>query len=251
MKIRMTALLAAAALVLTLASCGDKEASSVRPMTIQERTTAATEPASAAEISTEPATYHERHDYEDGVLVGHWKNDEADIMLSNSGKVTAMFDISEIMMIDRDGTFMLSGDEQPKSDYDGSTLTLYTYGEEEDSEPIEFLTLSRADEPDPDSYDGVYNIETADFKERLAGLYVSEDTSDIDVQINIKYGKFRVSLSDFCDYTQNGDEFTLSLPDSLDGSVTDELSDSTFVLEGDSVTFYSSSGVAEQFVKAE
>ena len=252
MKKRVTALLATAAAVLSLASCGSKEESSVRPMVIEESTTAAIQTTTAApeQPSAEPATFHERHDYEDGVLVGRWEGDEADIVLSDSGKVTAEFDISEVMLLEKDGTFMLSGEEQPKAEYDGSRLTLYTNGEEE-GDVVEFLTLTRADEPNPDSYDGLYNIETADFKQRLAGLFIDEEAADFEVQVRIRYGKFIVCLPDFCEYTQNGDEFSLLLPNSADGSIADELSDSTFVLEGDSVTFYNGEGIAEQFEKKE
>ncbi|MDO4863440.1 MAG: hypothetical protein Q4A05_04640 [Ruminococcus sp.] len=249
---RITAWLAAAAAALSLVSCGDGAESSVRPIKIEESATAAiqttTEPPS--QPTTERPTYHERHDYEDGVLVGRWEGDEADIVLQENGKVTAEFDISEIMMI-KDGVFMLSGEKEPPLEYDGTTLKIYANGEEEGSEPVEFLTLTRIDEPAPDSFDGLYSIDTEDFKQRLAGLFIDEETADIDVQMRIRRGHFIVCLPEFCDYSQNGDEFSLSLSYATDGSLADELTDSTFVLDGDSVTFYNSDGIPEQFERKE
>lgn len=253
MNKRITALIIGAAAVISLTSCGSKEESSVRPIKIEESATAAIETAqttSTTDVTTEIATFHERHDYEEGVLVGRWKGSEADIVLQENGKVSAEFDISEIMMIEKDGIFMLNGEEYPNVEYDGKTLTIMTNAEE-GKESIEFLTLSRIDEENPDSYDGLYEIETELFKEKIAGIVISDETANFDVQIRIRYGKFIICLPDFCEFTQNGDELSLTLPDGLDGSFADELSSSTFVLDGNTVTFYSHEGITEIFEKAE
>ena len=109
--------------------------------------------------------------------------------------------------------------------------------------------MKRVGDPEPDSYDGLYDIETELFKKQLAGLVVDEETADFNVQIRIKYGKFNVCLPDFCEYEQSGDEFSLKLPSFGDSSLTDGLTDSTFVLDGDHVTFYNSEGITEQFDK--
>ncbi|MBP5361965.1 MAG: hypothetical protein J6Y71_02905 [Ruminococcus sp.] len=253
MKRRLTFLLVGTAAILSLVSCGSKEDTSVRPIKIEESATAAIETtvsSAATNSSTEQTTFHERHDYEDGVLVGRWEGEEAEIVLQDNGKVTAEFDISEVMMIEKEGVFMLSGEEYPNVQYDGKTLTILTNGDD-DTDPIEFLTLSRKDEPNTESYDGLYDIETELFKEKLAGIIVDEDAADFDIQIRIRYGKFIVCLPEFCEYTQNGDEFSITLPYGSEGTLADELSDSTFVLDGDKVTFYTSEGISEQFEKKE
>lgn len=254
MNRKITALLIGAAAMLSLAACGEKEESSARPINIEKGTAAAVTtqaPTNAAgEAETQPATFHERHDYEDGVLVGRWSGDEADIVLQENGKVSAEFDISEVMMLSKDGSFMLSGETNPPVQYDGSTMTVFANAED-GGEAVEFLKLSRIGDPDPDSFDGLYDIATEEFKQKLAGIIVGDDTADFDVKLRIRYGKFIVCLPEFCDYTQKGDEFSLALEGSGDGSLIDELGDSTFVLDGDNVTFYTDEGISEQFEKKE
>ncbi|MCR5706657.1 MAG: hypothetical protein K6G82_00090 [Ruminococcus sp.] len=255
MNRRITAILTVAAAVLSLASCGDKEEQSVRPIVVAGSTEAPTSEASSeptSEPTTEAATFHEPHDYEDGVLVGRWAGDEADIVLQDNGKVSAEFDISEVMMLRSDGVFMLSGEEFPpeNTEYDGTELVIYTT-DEESGERVEFLRMQRRDDPAPDSYDGLYDIVTDLFKEKLAGLITGEETSELEVQMRIRRGNFIVFLPEFCEYTQSGDEFSLMLPNAADGSLADELGDSTFVLDGDQVTFYNGEGITEQFKKME
>lgn len=229
-----------------LAACGSSKETSQREI-ILEKTTAVTTEAQT-EPSSVPAVLHERHDYEDGVLVGRWEGTEADILIQDNGKISAEFDISDVMMIDDDGTFMLSGEEHPTVQYDGTTLNIFTNGEN-GGEPVSFLTLKRADESEQDGYDGLYDIDTENFRQKLAELVTGSDYTDSPVQIRIRYGKFRVCLPEFCDYTQKGDEFTLSMTDG--GSISDYLSDSTFVLDGDHVTFYNAEGITEQFDRTE
>ena len=255
MNRRITAILAVTAAALSLVSCGGKEESSVRPIVIAESTTAPTTEASSEATTAptaEPATFHERHDYEDGVLVGRWASSEADIVLQENGKVSAEFDISEVMMLRSDGVFMLSGEEFPleNTEYDGTELVIYTT-DEESGERIEFLRMKRRDDPVPDSYDGLYDIVTDLFKEKLSALVTSDETADFDVQMRIRNGNFIVCLPEFCEYTQNGDEFSLTLANTEEGSLADELGNSTFVLDGDHVTFYNEEGISEQFEKKE
>ena len=68
MKRTTTAMIVLAAALLTLTSCGNREKNTSSPDRKRPTTEAVTE------ASTEPATkadYHERHDYESGVLVGN------------------------------------------------------------------------------------------------------------------------------------------------------------------------------------
>lgn len=243
---KLTALIMGVCTAVSLASCGEKvtDTRPIQVVTAAPTTEAATEPV------TELPTFHERHDYEDGVLIGRWKSTEADVVLQENGKVSAEFDISEVMMIDSDGIFMLSGEEflPEQVEYDGTELVIYSKSDES-GELSEFLHLVRKDEPDLDRFDGVYEVETEYLRERLASAVIGSDASALDVELKIRHGHFIVSLPEFCDYTQKGDEFTLSFGDGSGDGFADSISNSTFVLDGDKCTFYNETGLTDIFTR--
>ena len=255
MKGKITAILVCTAASLVLASCGGKEESSSRP--IQTEPAASTNAAAqvtTAATTTKPAVQpvtHERHDYEDGVLIGRWEGADADIEFKENGLVSLEYDISEMMMINDDGTFMLSGDtySQEYVSYDGTTLTVLTKPEEGE-EQTELIKLVRKGDPDPVSYDGIYYIDNDYLKERLAGVLSGDEVADLDVEMKIKNGNFIIYLEDFCEYTQNGDVLELSVGEEA-GELAEELGDTTFVLDDDKCVIYNSNGITEKFWKAD
>lgn len=250
MKIRTALTVLCAAAAFTLTSCGGDESSEVRPYT--PPTTAAVTTQSTTQPTTEATTvadFHERHDYEDGVLVGHWIGDTADLYIQEDGMLSADFDISELMMFSSDGAFMLSGEKYPKENvqYDGATLTVVAdSGEDsEASEPVEIISLVRIGDPVPDEIDGRYTFASEKLKESLVSAIVGTE-EDIDITMLIRNGHCIISVSNFCSYTQKGDELTLS------GTLLDfggMGGDCTFVLDGDTCTIYDSNGVTDEFVK--
>lgn len=255
MKGKITAILVCTAAALVLASCGGKEESSARPIeTEPAATTLATAPVTTAATTTKPAVQpvtHERHDYEDGVLLGRWEGADADIEFKENGLVSLEYDISDIMLIKDDGTFMLSGDtySQEYVSYDGTTLTVLTKPEEGE-EQTELIKLVRKGEPDPVSYDGIYSIDNDYLKERLAGVLSGEEVSELNVEMKINRGNFIIYLEDFCEYTQKGDVLELSVGDEA-GALAEELGDTTFVLDDDKCVIYNSNGITEKFWKAD
>ncbi len=240
------------AAALVLASCGSKEESQVRQMTVEETATTTAAPVTTAATTTKPAVQpvtHERHDYEDGVLVGRWQGAGSDLEFKENGKVSLEYDISEVMMIDDDGTFMLSGDTYSADyvKYDGTTLTVLTKPETGE-EQTELIRLVRKGDPDPVKFDGVYTVESDYFRERLAGVIAGSGTAPLDVEMKIRNGHFIIYLEDFCEFTQKGDELHLSLGEG-EGELAEQLANSTFVLEDGKCVIYNSTGITDEFWK--
>lgn len=249
MKIKTALTVLCAAAALTLASCGGTESSESRTITSASGTTAPQNVTQPTTEATTAAEFHERHDYEDGVLVGRWRGDSAELYFQEDGMISADFDISVLMMFNSDGAFMLSGNEYPRENvqYDGTNLTVLADSTEEDeaAEPVEIISLIRTDEPNPDEIDGRYAFASEELKDNLVAAIVGEEAEDIDITMLIRNGHCIISIRDFCSYTQKGDVLMLS------GTLLDfsNVGDCTFVLDGDTCTIYDSNGDTDEFVK--
>lgn len=249
MKIRTALTVLCAAAALALASCGGAESSESRTITPASGTTAPQNVTQPTTEATTAAEFHERHDYEDGVLVGRWRGDSAELYFQEDGMISAEFDISALMMFKPDGTFMLSGNEYPKENvqYDGTNLRIVADSAEEDeaAKPAEIIGLIRTGDPDPDKIDGVYTFTNEDLKNGLVEAIVGEESEDIDMTVLIRNGHFIISVRGLCGYTQKGDVLMLS------GTLLDfsNVGDCTFVLDGDTCTIYDSNGDTDEFVK--
>lgn len=245
MKRIISVISAFSAALLVLAACGDKSGTENKaPLQFDTESSTAAEPTTVPEL-------HERHDYEDGVLIGHWEGDYSDLVFQENGMVSATFDISSFILFTHDGKFMINGETYPEDSvyYDGSLLKVSVPGGEGE-EPAEILSLVRVGEPVPEDIDGEYTIDSELLRDSLSSAIGAEDT-DIDIHMTIRNERCFIELPDFCSYIQNGDELKLSGEALEVSGIGDTLSDCTFVLEDGVCTFYDSTGYTDEYVKAE
>lgn len=246
MKRKLAALAAAFAFAAALASCGEKEEVPEIVLADPAETSAPATTATTAEPTTK-AALHERHDYEDGVLIGDWHGLFMDLTLKDDNTADADLDISDIFMIDTDGTVTYNDNEYPSESvsYDGSELTVNITPEGSDSS-VELVKLVRTGEPDPDSFNGEYTMSEGAFcKIIYSALDVDENDPDLKILIDNSY--FYIRTNNFCSYSQKADEITFSDLKFSTEMTGIELSDCTFVLDGDNFTLYDQYGVIDEF----
>lgn len=248
MKRTTTAMIVLAAALLTLTSCGNREKNTSSPDRKRPTTEAVTE------ASTEPATktdYHERHDYESGVLVGSWKGDFTDLDFCEDGTVSLHNDISDIIMFTSEKTLLFNGEEYPQENvrYDGSSLVVNVSA---NGEPVELLNASRIGEAAPDKLDGEYSFNSGYLVESLADSDEQKEKILPSLTMTIRNGHCFLTINSFCKYTQTADEVEFT-DCTVDPSLMEaEFGKSTFVLEEDGgFTLYDADGNTEKFVKAD
>ena len=249
---KTSAIIILAATLLTFTSCGNKSNNSET----REKTPAAQAVSTEASTeSTEPTTipdYHERHNYDDGVLVGNWKGDFASLEFSEEGSLSLLNDISEIIMFTNDKTIMFNGNEYPQENvvYDGTSLKVVI--PTENGENVELLNAERNGDANPDNLDGEYDLTSGFLAESLLESAEETETKMPDTSLTIRNGHCFITIKNFCKYSQNADVVEFS-DCTVDPSIMDyEFGRSTFTLNDDgSFTLYDVDGNTETFEKEE
>ena len=114
----------------------------------------------SSETVSESAPDRTVNDYENGILVGQWKNEQTNIMTFNEdGSVDSIMDVSTVMHFTENKTLVLDGNEISSDfiNYDGSTLDV-SYVNEETGEKIQLLLLERKNKENQDNFNGIYEL---------------------------------------------------------------------------------------------
>ncbi|MBR0142018.1 MAG: hypothetical protein IJM19_07210 [Ruminococcus sp.] len=193
----------------------------------------------SSEISAVSETEYQRivNDYEDGILVGQWKDEQASIMVFNEdGSVDAVMDVSSFMHFTEQGTLILDTNEIASDfvRYDGSVVDV-SYTNEETNEKVQLIYLERKDSPDEKNLNGRYKFTGGTLFDSLSANLGIKGDSSLDFIINGE--ECLISVNNSCSYSQDGD--ILDFKGDNPPFKTQEHGDCYFVLDGDKLTIYS------------
>lgn len=268
MKKLLALLLACSAMSLAMVGCGDKKSdddekdSSSSSSSISE---SSDDESSDEESSDEESSDDESSDdgssviasavepgQIDPAIVGEWYNDEmgGTFCFDEENMVSMGMDYSEIMYFNANKELVMpgeSGDElSVPSDYDGSTLSV-SYSDEATGTTVELMTLVRADDADPDSLDGEYELMGGDLYDALiANLFGDIDST---VSMNISGETLSLKMS-VCEYSADGENMEM-FGDGLSLFGIDNQADAvmSYTISGDTLSLTDASGIEMEFTK--
>lgn len=185
-------------------------------------------------IGSEESAPHERHDYEDNILLGKWEGLRYDAELSTDGFISVSSDISYLFCFDRDGRVYVDGEVLPEEDvkFDGSVITVMLDGEE-------LVHLTRTGEPNTESKDGEYTVDNDYFKSIFVGDSEQENVKmpEIDMRLTFDGEYCKMEIKNVCSYEQHGDVLTVN-GDILSYMGKENPSEYTFLLENNICKVY-------------
>ena len=189
----------------------------------------------SSETVSESAPDRTVNDYENGILVGQWKNEQTNIITFNEdGSVDSIMDVSAVIHFTENKTLMLDKNEIASDfiNYDGSTLDV-SYVNEETGEKIQLLLLERKNKENQDNFNGIYELKGGQLYDSLsANIKTKKSGSSLDLIINDS--SCLLYVNNTCSYSQDGDiiDFTgINAP-----FKTQKHGDCYFVLDGDTLT---------------
>lgn len=209
-------------MALACVSCGEKQ---------QESSVS----SSADEIISETSPQRIVNNYDDGILVGQWRNEQTNIMIFNEdGSADAVMDVSAVMHFTENNTLMLDTNEISADfvHYDGSVIDV-SYKDEETGKNVQLMLLERKDKTNQDSMNGRYSFTGGQLFDRLcANLNIENGNSSLDLIIN--GNECQLYINNAFSYVQDGDiiDFTgFNAP-----FKTQSHGDCYFILDGDTLT---------------
>ncbi len=215
----------------SLVSCGKKQAS------YSEKAVVPTE--IATEPSTEPTTVqlHEKHDYEQGILKGTWSSPYMDLEIVDDTNVSIIWDITDVLFFTNDGGCMIDGETYSPDEVasDGSEIKVLSHENTGEDESV-LLCMKRIDETEGEGLDGEYILEECE----LLSYFAYDETQDIDMpemRILVSGELCDLKYKDIVNYSQNGDEVTLT-GKYIDYAGFEDGAVLSFVMEGDVCTLY-------------
>ena len=207
-----------------ICSCADNQENSSSAIT-----------ETSSETVRESAPDRTVNNYEDGILVGQWRNEQTNIMTFNEdGSVDSIMDVSPFMHFTENKTLILDTNEISSDfvNYDGSTLDV-SYPDDESGEKVQLLLLERKNKETQDSFNGIYELKGGQLFDSLSkNLNIDKSGSSLDLIINDSSCLLYINNS--CSYSQDGDiiDFTgVNAP-----FKTQNHGDCYFIIDGDTMT---------------
>ena len=209
---------------LACVSCGEKQQENSSPENAETVT----------EIISESSPQRTVNNYNDGILLGRWKNDEADIIFNENGYLDMIMDVSAFMHFTENRSLMLDVNEISSDfvNYNGSELEVsYT---NDTGEKVLLMLLERTGEPDENSIDGRYNFTGGQLFDSLSANLGMDKDSSLDLIISGE--ECLICVNNSCSYAQDGDIIDFSGNNAL--FKTENHGDCYFTVEGDTLTIF-------------